>query len=154
MLAEEMGAPIDLPTPQSAAAELAELEPWTGTRPAAPATDPTRSAAHAGRGQAVLATWRMLLDAGRMQDGEPYLAGTARVPVVRLSPATAAEVGVVDGEAVTVSTDRGSVTLPLLVTDMPDRLAWLPTRSAGSAVRRDLVADAGDLVRLAPGGAT
>src|SRR5206468_6053267 len=109
MLAEEMGAPLDLETPQAAAAELAELEPWTGTRPAPPAAEATRAAASPGRGQAVLATWRMLLDAGRMQDGEPYLAGTARIPVVRLSPATAAEVGVVDGDPVTVSTDRGSV---------------------------------------------
>ena len=32
----------------------------------------------AARGQAVLATWQPLLDDGRLQDGEPYLAGTAR----------------------------------------------------------------------------
>ena len=35
----------------------------------------------------------MLLDAGRLQDGEPHLAGTARPPVARLSAATAAEIG-------------------------------------------------------------
>jgi len=31
----------------------------------------------------VLATWHNLLDSGRMQDGEPNLAGTARRPVAR-----------------------------------------------------------------------
>ena len=46
----------------------------------------------------------MLLDAGRLQDGEPYLAGTARPPVVRLSAATAAEIGADDGDLVTVGT--------------------------------------------------
>ena len=49
-------------------------------RPAGPARPPGR--AGAGPGQALLATWHQLLDAGRMQDGEPYLAGTAR-PAVR-----------------------------------------------------------------------
>ena len=40
-----------------------------------------------------LATWHQLIDAGRMQDGEPYLAGTARPAVARVSPATAADGG-------------------------------------------------------------
>ena len=50
--------------------------------------------AHPGAGQAVLATWHNLLDAGRMQDGEPNLAGTARAAVAQMSAATAAEAGV------------------------------------------------------------
>ncbi len=53
-----------------------------------------------------------MLDEGPPADGgKPYLAGTARTPVVRLSPDTAAEIGAADGEAVTVSTSRGSITL-------------------------------------------
>src|SRR5699024_8146598 len=83
----------------------------TTTRPATPARE-------AAAGQAVLATWRMLLDEGRMQDGEPHLAGTARRPVARMSPGTAAELGVSEGQPVTVSTDRGAITLPLAVTAM------------------------------------
>ena len=67
-----------------------------------------RGAAPPGTGEAVLAGWRMLLDAGRLQDGEPHLAGTARPPVARLSAATAAEIGAADGDPVTVSTDRGA----------------------------------------------
>lgn len=34
------------------------------------------------------------------------------------------------------------------MTDMPDHVVWLPTNSAGSAVRATLHADAGDLVSL------
>jgi NADH-quinone oxidoreductase subunit G len=58
-----------------------------------------------------------------------------------------------DGGDVTVSTDAGSVTLPLAVTDMPARVVWLPTNSARSTVRATLRADAGTVVRLTAGGA-
>jgi NADH-quinone oxidoreductase subunit G len=102
----------------------------------------------------VLATWHLLLDAGRLQDEEPFLAATAKRPVVRLSPTTAGEIGAEDGGDVTVSTDAGSITLPLAVTgDLPDRVVWLPTNSAGSTVRATLRADAGAVVRLTAGGA-
>ena len=101
-------------------------------------------------GQAVLASWHELLDAGRMQDGEPYLAATAKRAVARLSAATAAEVGVTDGAPLSVRTDRGAITLPLAVTPMPDRVVWLPANSAGSPVRRSLGVDVGALVSLAP----
>src|SRR5258708_25623678 len=42
-----------------------------------------------GAAEALLATWHNLLDAGRMQDGEPFLAGTARSAVAKVSAATA-----------------------------------------------------------------
>ncbi|MBB1024018.1 molybdopterin dinucleotide binding domain-containing protein, partial [Dietzia sp. DQ12-76] len=100
---------------------------------------------------AVLATWRMLLDSGRLQDGEPHLAGTARTPVTRLSPTTAHEVGVADGEPLTVTTGRGSITLPCAVTEMPDRVVWVPQNSPGSAVNATLAAAAGDVVRIVAG---
>ena len=83
----------------------------------------------------------MLLDAGRLQDGEPYLAGTAKTAVARLSAATAEEIGA-DGK-VTVATAHGEITLPLEITDMPDRVVWLPANSPGSAVYRDLGVQAG-----------
>ena len=92
----------------------------------------------------------MLLDNGRLQDGEPYLAGTARPPVARLSAATAAGIGA--AEAVTVSTWRGSVTLPLVITEMPDQVVWLPLNSPGSAVHRDLGVTVGAVVRIDAGG--
>jgi NADH-quinone oxidoreductase subunit G len=67
---------------------------------------------------------------------------------VRLSTGSATEIGAADGDAVTVSTDRGSITLPLAVTDMPDRVAWLPLNSPGSAVQRQLGVTVGALVKI------
>ncbi|MFI5098983.1 MAG: NADH-quinone oxidoreductase subunit G [Actinomycetes bacterium] len=152
MLADALGTPIGLPDPAAAARELAELGSWTGARPGTP-DHAGAVPARPGPGEAVLSTWRLLLDAGRMQDGEPYLAGTAHPPVARMSAATAGEVGCADGDPLTVSTDRGSVTVPLVVTHMPDRVVWLPANSAGSTVRRTLAADSGSVVRVTAGGA-
>jgi NADH-quinone oxidoreductase subunit G len=101
-----------------------------------------------GRGQAVLATWHSLLDAGRMQDGEPNLASTARAAVARMSAGTAAEVGVSAGGKVTVATERGAITVPAEIADMPDRVVWLPANSAGCAVRAQLAAGHGSLITL------
>jgi NADH-quinone oxidoreductase subunit G len=86
-----------------------------------------------------LASWHQLLDSGRMQDGEPALAGTARPVVARMSAATAAEAGAADGDKVTVATDRGSVTVPVEVVPMADHVVWLPAaglpgNGAGHAV--------------------
>ncbi len=94
-LADEIGVDLGLPNAAAAGEELARLGWWGGTRPSAP--DVAADAAAPGKGEAVLTGWRMLLDAGRMQDGEPYLAGTARAPVVRLSATTAAEIGAAEG---------------------------------------------------------
>jgi NADH-quinone oxidoreductase subunit G len=102
-------------------------------------------------GTAVLATWHQLLDTGRLQSGEPFLAGTAKRAVARISLATAQSVGVADGDPIAVGTDAGTITLPVVVTDMLDHVVWVPTNSLGSSVRDALHADAGDLVRLAPG---
>ncbi|MUL80900.1 MULTISPECIES: NADH-quinone oxidoreductase subunit G [unclassified Mycolicibacterium] len=146
-LADEIGVDLGLTSPEAADSELARLGAWTGPRSAEPSAAPETPAAP-GPGQAVLASWRLLLDAGRLQDGEPYLAGTAINPVVRLSPGTAAELGVTSGDPVTVSTSRGSVTLPLSVTEMPDRVVWLPTNSPGSAIHRQLGVNAGALVTI------
>ncbi len=146
-LADEIGIDLGLTGPEAADSEMARLGVWTGPRSADPAVSPDRPVTP-GRGQAVLAGWRMLLDAGRLQDGEPYLAGTAVSPVARLSAGTAAEIGVAPGDTVTVSTDRGSVTLPVSVTEMPDRVVWLPANSPGSAIHRQLGVTAGALVTI------
>src|SRR5271166_672424 len=136
-LADEMGVYLGAATVETARQELAGLGAWDGERAAGPQISaPQRP--EPGSGEAVLTGWRMLLDEGRLQDGEPHLAGTARKPVVRLSADTAAEIGAADGDEVTVSTPRGSITLPLNITDMPDRVVWLPLNSPGSAVYRQL----------------
>jgi NADH-quinone oxidoreductase subunit G len=90
----------------------------------------------------------MALDLGRLQDGEPYLAGTARPPVARLSAATAAEIGASESDPVSVSTESGLITLPLAITDMPDHVVWLPMNSPGSAVYEQLRVTAGSMVSI------
>lgn len=149
-LADSLGVTLGLPTLTAVHDELDQLGGWDGARAQAPARSAGEPPA-VDAAQAVLATWHLLLDAGRLQGGEPFLAGTSKRSVARLSSATAAGIGVADGEPVTVSTDAGAVTLPVLVTDMPDRVVWLPTNAADCAVRGTLHADAGDVVRLAAG---
>ncbi|HSK27896.1 MAG TPA: NADH-quinone oxidoreductase subunit G [Jiangellales bacterium] len=152
LLADEMDVRLGLHTVEAARAELAELGRWDGARAAAPAVGADEPP-HPDRGQAVLASWRMLLDSGRLQDGEPHLAATGRRPVARLSAATAADLGAGEGDPVTVTGPRGSLTLPLSVTDMPDRVVWLPGNSQGSHVHAALGAGAGAVVSISRGGA-
>ncbi|MEV5447319.1 molybdopterin dinucleotide binding domain-containing protein, partial [Streptomyces sp. NPDC052644] len=92
-----------------------------------------------------------LIDLGSLTDGDEHLAGTARPPVVRLGKGTAETLGVADGDPVTVGTDRGAVTLPAAITEMPDGVVWLPTNSPGSTVRRSLGVASGTVVRISGG---
>jgi NADH-quinone oxidoreductase subunit G len=99
----------------------------------------------------VLATWHHLIDEGSLLDGDTVLAGTARPPLVRIGKDLAETLGVADGEPVTVSTDRGGITLPAAITDLPPQVVWLPTNSPGSTLRRSLGVTSGAVVRLAAG---
>jgi NADH-quinone oxidoreductase subunit G len=147
-IADQMDVHLGLPDAAAARSELAALGTWHGTRARPPAVAESWSgrppAHHSGRSGVLdvrLATWRQLLDSGNMQDGEPSLAGTARPVVARMSPVTATEAGVADGDKVTVATDRGSVTVPVVVVPMADHVVWLP--AAG-------LARAGAAAELAP----
>jgi len=147
VLAAESGIDLHCPTPAAAGAELARLGWWEGRRP--PAPEVPDGVAHATEaGVAVLASWRMLLDGGRLQDGEQNLAGTAHPVVMRLAAVTAAEIGAAEGDLVTVGTDRGSITLPLVITEMPAGVVWVPMNSSGSAVHAELAVSAGAVVRI------
>ncbi len=146
-IAAEMNVRLGLPDAASARAEMAELGKWRGPRVAAPAHRPY-PVPHPDQGNALLATWRMLLDRGRAQDGEPNLAGVARPPVARMCAATAAEIGAEDNHLVTVATRRGSITLPLMITDMPERVVWLPMNSPDCSVPEQLAAHLGGVVQI------
>ncbi len=152
LLSAQLGEYLGTRTSEQIHEEWAELAPWTG-RKVTPPTGDSRAVPRLGAGQAVLATWHQLLDNGRGQDGEPYLAGTAHPVLARLSPATAAAVGVQDGQEITVATGAGSITVPVQITPMADHVVWLPTNSGPSAVRAVLGADAGDVVTVTKGGA-
>ncbi|MFR9749575.1 NADH-quinone oxidoreductase subunit G [Nocardia sp. 004] len=146
-IASQMSVDLGLPDTESVRTELAELGAWDGAPGAAPAYRPA-PLPQTQAGTAVLACWRMLLDEGRMQDGEPNLAGIARTPVLRLSAATAAEIGVTSDDMVTVGTGHGAITLPLRISDLPDRVVWLPQHSPGCSVTEQLAVPPGALVQL------
>ena len=113
---------------------LSEVDFWANAnRPelVAPATE----SSPVGSGQAVLSTWRHLLDKGVLQEGEPYLAATARVAVIRVSPATAQSLGLVDGGLATVSCCGKDAVAPVIVTGgMVDGVVWIPANSESSAL--------------------
>jgi NADH-quinone oxidoreductase subunit G len=150
-IADQMDVHLGLPDAEAARAELAALGVWRGPRPEPPevagtGSDPGVHLVHgAGLLDVKLATWRQLLDSGSMQDGEPSLAGTARPVVARMSAATAAQAGVTDGDKVTVATEQGSVTVPVVVMPMADHVVWLP---AGGLARAGVAAELAPL----PGG--
>ena len=153
LIAGELDLQLGLRDVDGIRRQAAELAGWEGNRVPAPTTDAAIPPVVVA-GQAVLSTWHLLLDAGRLQAGEPWLAGTARRPVVRAGAATAAAAGLVDGEPVTVSTGAGSLTLPLVVTEMAQGVVWLPTNSTGHPVRLTLRADSGAIVGLGPATST
>jgi NADH-quinone oxidoreductase subunit G len=151
-IAAEMGIDLGLPDADSARSEIHRLGAWSGSRPTSPQV-PSGTMPTPALGEAVLSSWRMLLDNGRLQDGEPNLAGTARLPLVRLSAETAAEIGADNGDHVAVSTESGSITLPLEITELPPRTVWLPLNSPGSTIYETLCVTAGSVVKIAKAGA-
>ncbi len=131
-IADELDAPIGLRTVTEARAEMAEMGPWDGDRAA---RVPVAAVDHDVSDPGVtLASWRLLLDQGVMQDGDDNLRATARPPVVRVS----ASVFDALGPIITVSGPRGSVTLPAEVTDLADDVVWLPGNSFGRGVLADV----------------
>ncbi|WP_076260398.1 NADH-quinone oxidoreductase subunit G [Intrasporangium flavum] len=158
MLASEMGFFLETRTQREVHTQFEALGPWSGVRGAAAPAGHRAAGSASGSGDFVLSTWATLLDAGRMQDGEPFLAGTAPKPLARLSAASAAGLGVADGETVTVTGPAGSVTLPASVVDgMVDGVVWVPTNSRSAdtscSVRAGLGTDAGGRVSVTKGGA-
>ncbi len=158
-LASEMGVEIGCKDVGSIRRELRVLARTAALRAPAPQVGPGVSAVAAaaldpavapGAARAVLATWAELIDAGRGLDGDDILRQTARPPVVRLSKRTAAMLGdVADGDLVRISSDRGWLTLPAAITEMPTGVVWLPTNPRGAGVRRALGVGSGAVVTVA-----
>lgn len=149
MLADAMDVHLGLPDLRTVRGELDRLGAWDGPR----ATDPLETAVGLPRpaaGEAVLAGHRLLLDQGRLQEGDDALAGTRHAARARVSAATAAEAGVKEGDLLAVTGLFGVVELPLQITEMPDRVVWLPLNSTGGGVASDTGALPGALVRIGP----
>ncbi len=150
MLADALGSDLGVRTAKAAKAEFDELGVWDGQRADAPSEDPP-----IGRGDEglVLASWRLLIDGSAGNDGAEALLATAKPLVARLSPATASDLGVVEGDDVTITTGGGQVTLPLLVEDsMVDGVVWIPGNRRGEGLG-ELRVTAGETVTVTGGAA-
>lgn len=147
MLADEMGSPITLPSAKAAAAELQQIGKWDGAKAAQP--DASLSQRETPQGdQAILHSWRQLLDLGTLQGGEENLAGTARPAEVVISPNRAWSLGVTNGDHITVSTSRGSITAPARIGKISDSDIWVPRNSLGSQCIANLGAASGLVVTV------
>ncbi|HZG96325.1 MAG TPA: NADH-quinone oxidoreductase subunit G [Mycobacteriales bacterium] len=151
-LADGMGTPLRLTGVDAVRTELAAVGGWSGARPGTPAA-PAAEPAPRADSQLVVDSWKLLLDLGRMQDGEPHLAATARRPRASINAATAQQLGVDAGGELTISSDRGTVTLPVAVGDVADGVVWLPANSVGSRAYADLGVVAGSVVTVVAAGA-
>ena len=127
MLADEMGTPINLPTVEAAAREMNSLGVWDGARV-------TFTPANAGSisGETILSSWRLLLDAGSLQDGEVNLAKTAHPSVAVISADRAGKLGVTHGDQVTISSKVGAISLPVEIADIDSKTVWIPRNSQSS----------------------
>ncbi len=147
-IADELGAPLGFRTTAEVRVEMESMGPWDGARPT-PSLGKAPKQPRAKAGSLALAGWKQLLDHGSMQDGEVHLAATARPAVARINAATYDSLfGLLDGSATaTLTGDRGSVTLPVEVVDLPDGVVWVPSNSFGRGVLADL-ASPGSAVTL------
>ncbi len=133
-IAEESGTSLGFRTVADVRTLMEEFGPWDGERATAPAA---ADAASRGRerklapGTFWLSSWKQMLDEGSMQDGAEPLRATARPAVARVSESTYAALG---AEAVTVTGDRGSITLPVEAADLPDDTVWVPANSNGNVL--------------------
>jgi len=148
-IAEEAGRPLGFRTPAQVRAEMEQLGPWDGAR-ATLAEPPTRLTRKAPETGLALATWKQLIDNGSLQDGDDNLRATARRPVARVSAETAEMLkGDLNGDLVTLTGDRGAVTLPIEVADVAEGTVWVPANSFGNGVLADL-ASPGSSVSVTP----
>ena len=147
MLADALGNPISLGTVTSSAREFNQLGSWDGSRvQLAPVA--AGAAKSVSGNDALLSSWRRLLDMGSLQKGEDYLACTRRPTVAVISPKRAASIGVATGQQVRVSNAHGSITIPVLVEDIHEDAVWIPRNSFASQALVALDAVHGDVVTV------
>jgi NADH-quinone oxidoreductase subunit G len=147
MIADAMGESIMLGTVTAAAREFNQLGKWDGARvqlaPVAAVAQQTVTG-----NEALLTSWRRLLDMGTLQKGEDNLAGTRRPTVAVISPKRATAIGVVTGQQVRVSNAHGAITIPVLVEDIHEDAVWIPRNSFASQALVTLDAVHGDVVTV------
>ena len=147
MIADAMGESIMLGTVTAAAREFNQLGKWDGSRVQfAPVSAGTAKSVSGN--EALITSWRRLLDMGALQKGEDNLAGTRRPTVAVISAQRATALGVTSGDQLRISNSRGSITIPALVDDIHDDAIWLPRNSFASQTLVSLDAVHGDVVTV------
>ena len=147
MIADAMGESIMLGTVTAAAREFNQLGKWDGSRvELAPVA--AGSAKSVSGNEALLTSWRRLLDMGALQKGEDNLAGTRRPTVAVISAKRATSLGVNSGEQLRISNSHGSITIPAQIEDIHDDAIWIPRNSFASQTLISLDAVHGDVVTV------
>ena len=131
MLADEMGKSINLPSVSAARKEIASLGNWEGAKNQMKSTAASGEI-KVGSDEAVITSWRNLLDKGSLQEGEDNLAGTARATTAVISQKRADALSVKSGELIRVSNTYGAITLPCAIADIDDAKIWLPRNSTNA----------------------
>ena len=155
-IAEELGAPLGWRTPEQVWDEMVQVGPWDGERISMGGFDHPvveergTSVSKPPSGELILASWKQLIDDGRMQDGDEAMRATARKPVVLVGSDTLAALGASVGDVVILSGPLGSVDLPIGVADLAEGTVWAPASAPGASVRH-LVGPAGCAVTITGG---
>ena len=147
MIAEEMGTSINLGTVTAATKEIATIKDWQGERSKMKSISALPQP-NLSTNEALITSWRRLLDLGTLQEGEENLAGTARQTVAVISEKRAQALGVADGDLLKISTAEGFVTLPALIENIHDDALWAPRNSRGSQLLTKLNAVHGEVVTV------
>ena len=148
-LSEVMGCELGIDSLKSLYAEANELLDWDGRRLAFAPAKPAALLAP-GSDQVVLSCHKTLIDEGLLQVGATDMQAAGRASFARISPETAKEFGISTGGKVNLKTDKGSIQLPAVLTDMPERVVWVPECSNRSHVHESLGVTSGALVQLEP----
>ncbi len=152
-IADELELPLGFRTIEEARGEMQEIGPWDGHRAELIPVGQHDTPDDIPEGHVLVSTWRPLIDDSRSVDGEPYLQATGRAPVAVVSAVRLDRLGADPGDSVTVSTERGHLTLPVAVGDIDDDVVWLPTNSSGNNLARRLGVGAGSIVKIRGGDA-
>jgi NADH-quinone oxidoreductase subunit G len=147
MIAEEMGTSLNLGTVTAATKEIATIKDWQGERSKMKSVSALPQP-NLSTNEALITSWRRLLDLGTLQEGEENLAGTARQTAAVISEKRAQALGVADGDLLKISTAEGFVTLPALIENIHDDALWAPRNSRGSQLLTKLNAVHGEVVTV------
>ncbi len=139
MIASELGIDLGVDSLHRVYEEVNPLMVWKGRRVAsAKSIGASKASKSAPTGGYVLASHKVMVDLGRMQDGAADLRSSARVPVALVASETLDALGVGEDEKVRVEGIRGSIELPVESARVAPGVVWIAECSMGSGVNQDL----------------